>query len=49
MIIAAVSAGPAVLVRQHRAGPFGDETLHDLEELAAAAAKGRDRLRQTTV
>ena len=43
---AAVTAGRAELVRLHRAGRIDDETLHDLEhdldleELAAAAAKG---------
>jgi CPA1 family monovalent cation:H+ antiporter len=46
VIIAAVTAGRAELVRLHRAGDIDDETLHDLEhdldleELAAAAAKG---------
>jgi CPA1 family monovalent cation:H+ antiporter len=46
VIIAAVAAGRAELVRLHRAGCIDDETLHDLEhdldleELAAAAAKG---------
>ncbi len=46
VIIAAVRAGRAELVRLHRAGRVDDETLHDLEhdldleELAAAAAKG---------
>jgi Na+/H+ antiporter len=46
VIIAAVMAGRAELVRLHRAGRIDDETLHDLEhdldleELAAAAAKG---------
>jgi hypothetical protein len=46
VIIAAVTAGRAELVRLHRAGRIDDETLHDLEhdldleELAAAAAKG---------
>jgi CPA1 family monovalent cation:H+ antiporter len=46
VIIAAVTAGRAELVRLHRAGQIDDETLHDLEhdldleELAAAAAKG---------
>jgi CPA1 family monovalent cation:H+ antiporter len=46
VIIAAVAAGRAELVRLHRAGRIDDETLHDLEhdldleELAAAAAKG---------
>lgn len=46
VIIAAVDAGRAELVRLHRAGQIGDETLHDLErdldleELAATAAKG---------
>ena len=46
VIIAAVEAGRAELVRLHRSGRIDDETLHDLEhdldleELAAAAAKG---------
>jgi len=46
VIIAAVVAGRAELVRLHRAGSIDDETLHDLEhdldleELAATAAKG---------
>lgn len=46
VIIAAVDAGRAELVRLHRAGRIGDETLHDLEhdldleELGAVAAKG---------
>ena len=46
VIIAAVTAGRAELVRLHRAGSIDDETLHDLEhdldleELAAVAAKG---------
>ncbi len=46
VIIAAVTAGRAELVRLHRAGRIDDETLHDLEhdldleELAAEAAKG---------
>ncbi len=46
VIIAAVTAGREELVRLHRAGEIDDETLHDLErdldleELAAAAAKG---------
>jgi Na+/H+ antiporter len=46
VIIAAVTAGRAELVRLHRAGEIDDETLHDLEhdldleELAATAAKG---------
>ncbi|GGE72013.1 Na+/H+ antiporter [Sphingomonas prati] len=45
-IIAAVDAGRAALVRMHRDGQIDDEILHDLErdldleELAAAAAKG---------
>jgi CPA1 family monovalent cation:H+ antiporter len=41
VIIAAVEAGRAELVRLHRAGRIDDETLHDLdlEELAATAAK----------
>lgn len=46
VIIAAVTAGRAELVRLHRTGSIDDETLHDLEhdldleELAAVAAKG---------
>ncbi|MES2337115.1 MAG: Na+/H+ antiporter [Pseudomonadota bacterium] len=46
VVIAAVDAGREELVRLHRAGRIDDETLHDLErdldleELAAAAAKG---------
>ena len=46
VIVAAVDAGRAELVRLHRAGRIDDETLHDLEhdldleELAAVAAKG---------
>lgn len=46
IIIAAVEAGRAELVRLHRAGQIDDETLHDLEhdldleELGAVAAKG---------
>ena len=46
VIIAAVQAGRAELVRLHRAGRIDDETLHDLEhdldleELGAIAAKG---------
>lgn len=46
VIIAAVEAGRAELVRLHRAGQIDDETLHDLEhdldleELGAVAAKG---------
>jgi Na+/H+ antiporter len=46
VIIAAVAAGRAELVRLHRAGSIDDEALHDLEhdldleELAAVAAKG---------
>ena len=46
VIIAAVAAGRAELVRLHRAGRIDDETLHDLEhdldleELVAIAAKG---------
>ncbi len=46
VIIAAVAAGRAELVRLHRAGQIDDETLHDLEhdldleELGAVAAKG---------
>lgn len=46
VIIAAVEAGRAELVRLHRAGRIDDETLHDLEhdldleELGAIAAKG---------
>jgi Na+/H+ antiporter len=46
VIIAAVDAGRAELVRLHRAGSIDDETLHDLErdldleEIAAVAAKG---------
>lgn len=46
VILAAVAAGRAELVRLHRAGQIDDETLHDLErdldleELAAIAAKG---------
>ncbi|GGB22994.1 Na+/H+ antiporter [Sphingomonas metalli] len=46
VIIAAVTAGRAELVRLHRAGRIDDETLHDLEhdldleELAAVSAKG---------
>jgi CPA1 family monovalent cation:H+ antiporter len=46
VIIAAVEAGRAELVRLHRAGRIDDETLHDLEhdldleELGAVAAKG---------
>jgi hypothetical protein len=46
VIIAGVDAGRTELVRLHRAGKIDDETLHDLErdldleELAAAAAKG---------
>ena len=46
VIIAAVTAGRAELVRLHRTGRIDDETLHDLEhdldleELGAVAAKG---------
>jgi Na+/H+ antiporter len=46
VIIAAVDAGRAELVRLHRAGQIDDETLHDLEhdldleEVAAMSAKG---------
>lgn len=46
VILAAVEAGRAELVRLHRAGRIDDETLHDLEhdldleELGAVAAKG---------
>ncbi|KAB0679021.1 Na+/H+ antiporter [Aureimonas leprariae] len=46
MILAAVAAGRAELVRLHRANQIDDETLHDLErdldleELGAIAAKG---------
>ncbi len=46
VIIAAVQAGRAELVRLHRTGRIDDETLHDLEhdldleELGAIAAKG---------
>jgi monovalent cation/hydrogen antiporter len=46
LIIEAVNAGRAELVRLHRAGRIDDETLHDLEhdldleEIAATAAKG---------
>jgi monovalent cation/hydrogen antiporter len=46
VIIAAVAAGRAELVRLHRSGSIDDETLHDLEhdldleELGATAAKG---------
>jgi Na+/H+ antiporter len=46
VIIGAVDAGRAELVQLHRDGKIDDETLHDLErdldleELAAAAAKG---------
>ena len=46
VIIAAVEAGRAELVRLHRTGQIEDETLHDLEhdldleELGAVAAKG---------
>lgn len=46
IILAAVAAGRAELVRLHRAGEIDDETLHDLEhdldleELVAIAAKG---------
>lgn len=46
LIITAVDAGRAELVRLHRAGRIDDETLHDLErdldleEIAAEAAKG---------
>jgi CPA1 family monovalent cation:H+ antiporter len=46
VIISAVEAGRAELVRLHRAGSIDDETLHDLEhdldleELGAIAAKG---------
>lgn len=46
IILAAVAAGRAELVRLHRARQIDDETLHnlehdlDLEELAAIAAKG---------
>ncbi|MFD1951544.1 Na+/H+ antiporter [Sphingomonas arantia] len=45
IVIAAVAAGRAELVRLHRADDIGDETLHDLEhdldleELAAISAK----------
>ena len=46
IVIAAVAAGRAELVRLHRAHEISDETLHnlerdlDLEELGAIAAKG---------
>jgi len=46
IVIAAVAAGRAELVRLHRANAISDETLHDLErdldleELAAMAGKG---------
>jgi len=46
VVIAAVEAGRAELVRLHRAGQIDDATLHDLErdldleELAAVSAKG---------
>lgn len=46
VVISAVSAGRAELVRLHRQGQIDDETLHelerdlDLEELAAISAKG---------
>jgi monovalent cation/hydrogen antiporter len=46
VILAAVAAGRAELVRLHRARQIDDETLHDLErdldleELVAIAAKG---------
>jgi CPA1 family monovalent cation:H+ antiporter len=46
VILAAIAAGRAELVRLHRTHQIDDETLHDLErdldleELGAIAAKG---------